>query len=517
MKFSIKHPLYSFVLFMILVSCQQKPADTEAVQGIYTEQHRPQFHFSPAGHWMNDPNGMVYHDGEYHLFYQYYPDSTVWGPMHWGHAVTKDLIHWDHLPIALYPDSLGLIFSGSAVVDHPNTTGLGSEGNPPLVAIFTYHLVEGEKAGRTDYQNQGMAYSLDKGRTWTKYVQNPVLRNQGIKDFRDPKVFWYEQQRKWVMILAVQDHVEFYSSPDLKSWVKLSEFGKDQGGHGGVWECPDLFPLKINGEEKWVMLLSINPGSPNGGSGTQYFVGQFDGTTFKNDYPEKTLWLDQGRDNYAGVTWSNIPPEDGRRLFLGWMSNWDYAQVVPTQVWRSAMTLPRELFLANTPEGIRLASKLVKETDQLAGEEEVIGENTIAGELEVSSAKTESGLFALEMELDSTSGKDFTIELSNEVGEKFAINYSVQQNSFFIDRSASGNLNFSENFGKIQQGLRAVKSYPTNVQVIVDHSSVEVFADGGTLSMTATMFPSEVFRNLKIRSESLKISSITIKQMKRIW
>jgi fructan beta-fructosidase len=229
----------------------------------YQETHRPQFHFSPKEKWMNDPNGMVYYAGEYHLFYQYYPDSTVWGPMHWGHAISQDLLHWEHLPIALYPDSLGWIFSGSAVVDYQNTSGLGSKENPPLVAIYTYHYDQLEKQKRNDFQYQALAYSIDKGRTWQKYAQNPVLKNPGIRDFRDPKVFWHNETRKWVMILAAQDRVKLYNSPNLKDWAFLSDFGQASGAHGGVWECPDLFTLPHpteKGKHKWLMLVSINPG-----------------------------------------------------------------------------------------------------------------------------------------------------------------------------------------------------------------------------------------------------------------
>ena len=293
--------------------------------GYYQEKYRPQFHFSPEKGWMNDPNGLVYFAGEYHLFYQYYPDSTVWGPMHWGHAVSKDLIRWKHLPVALYPDSLGYIFSGSAVADTSNTSGLGTKINPPLVAIFTYHNPESEKSGSNTFENQGIAFSIDKGRTWTKYHNNPVLKNPGIKDFRDPRVIWHEQTGKWIMILAAHDRVMIYSSPDLKSWSFESQFGEKAGAHGGVWECPDLFPLKISGQHqiKWVMLVSINPGGPNGGSATQYFTGEFDGHNFVPDNTDEK-WIDWGPDNYAGSTWSEIPLTDGRRIFLGWMSNWQY-------------------------------------------------------------------------------------------------------------------------------------------------------------------------------------------------
>ena len=274
--------VFPFFVLALIISCK-KEAETKQTEAIptkvYTEMYRPQYHFSPEEKWMNDPNGLVYHNGIYHLFYQFYPDDIVWGPMHWGHAISEDMVHWEHKPIALYPDEHGLIFSGSAVVDHNNTSGFAKNGEVPLVAIFTYHLMEGEKAGRNDFQTQGIAYSLDNGDTWTKYENNPVIGNPGIRDFRDPKVFWHEESEQWIMALVAGDHAKFYSSPDLKQWKFLSDFGKYQGAHGGVWECPDLFKLKAEGteEEKWVLIISINPGAPNGGSGTQYFIGEFDG------------------------------------------------------------------------------------------------------------------------------------------------------------------------------------------------------------------------------------------------
>ena len=241
-----KNCLLIALLGLFAVSCgnDTEMEETSAVQ--YAEQHRPQLHFSPPSKWMNDPNGMVFFEDEYHLFYQYYPDSTVWGPMHWGHAVSKDLVSWENLPIALAPDEHGYIFSGSAVVDWENTSGFSADGEPPLVAIFTYHDPEGEKAGTDNFQTQGIAYSTDRGRTWTPYDANPVLPNPGIRDFRDPKVIWDSDSDQWVMVLAVDDHVEFYGSKNLKRWYKLSSFGKTVGAHGGVLECPDLFPLWLS-------------------------------------------------------------------------------------------------------------------------------------------------------------------------------------------------------------------------------------------------------------------------------
>lgn len=309
---------------------------------------------------------MVFYEDEYHLFYQYYPDSTVWGPMHWGHAVSSNMVNWEHLPVALFPDSLGYIFSGSAVVDWNNSSGFGTAENSPLIAIYTYHNTERAQLGKNDFQYQAIAYSLDRGRSWTKYQKNPVLPNPGIRDFRDPKVNWNKEIQKWVMVLAANDRVKFYSSENLKEWVFESDFGMEIGAHGGVWEWPDLFQINKEGSNQmeWVLLVSINSGGPNGGSATQYFVGDFDGKEFKTNQTE-TLWLDYGRDNYAGVAWSDIPEEDGRKLFLGWMNNWSYAQLVPTIEWRGAMTLPRELILKNTDHGYRIYSLPVKELEQL--------------------------------------------------------------------------------------------------------------------------------------------------------
>src|SRR5687767_5106825 len=271
---------YLVIIIIFLFACCSEHQNVFQNEPSQREPHRPLFHFTPPANWMNDPNGMVFYNNTYHLFYQYYPDSTVWGPMHWEHATSKDLVHWDHQPIALYPDTLGYIFSGSAVVDVNNTSGFGGDGKVPLVAIFTHHDPAGEKRGIDTYQVQSLAYSLDEGKTWTKYAGNPVMKNPGIRDFRDPKVIWHAATKKWIMTLATLDRITFYSSPDLKTWMKESEVGKDFGGHGGVWECPDLFPLDYQGEQVWVLLVSINLGGPNGGSATQYFTGRFDGKSF---------------------------------------------------------------------------------------------------------------------------------------------------------------------------------------------------------------------------------------------
>ena len=488
----------------------------------YKAQHRPQFHFSPDSMWMNDPNGMVYYEGEYHLFFQHYPDSTVWGPMHWGHAVSEDLVHWEQLPIALYPDSMGFIFSGSAVVDWENSSGFGPGQEPPLVAIYTYHNDIKREAGDLDFQTQAIAYSNDKGRTWTKYEGNPVVANPGIKDFRDPKVFWHGESQKWVMVIAAFDHVKIYNSTDLKDWQLVSQFGFDQGSHGGVWECPDLFPMKVENsdETKWVMIVSLGDGSPNGGSGTQYFIGDFDGKTFVNSLlTNEILWLDHGRDNYAGVTWSDIPEKDGRRIFIGWMSNWKYANVVPTERWRSAMTIPRELSLMRLPQGTRLLAKPVEEIRRIRDKTIKMEGRAIRGNLEVDVpfdvAKSEVLLeFA-----DLNMARDFGIMLSNNVGQYLLVGYDPDSNRFYIDRSSSGPAKFSDGFAGRQYSPRISKAQIIQLHLLFDVSSVELFADGGEVAMTALYFPDEEFNKITLYANdgSVVVESASFTGLSSIW
>jgi fructan beta-fructosidase len=525
--------LSAVLLIFLLTACakkqdgQQTSQDTTTTAASVTsidfqEAHRPQFHFTPPAKWMNDPNGMVYHNGEYHLFYQYNPDSTVWGPMHWGHAVSRDMIRWEHLPVALYPDSLGTIFSGSAVVDANNTSGLGSRDNPPMVAVFTSHRTEGEKAGRTDFQTQSIAYSTDNGRTWKKYAGNPVLPNPGIRNFRDPKVSWHEPSGQWVMILAVADHVELYGSKDLKSWNKLSEFGKQYGAHGGVWECPDLFPLELNGHQKWVMLVSINPGGPNGGSATQYFTGSFDGKTFTPDHPAGTTrWLDHGKDNYAGVTWANVPASDGRRLFIGWMSNWEYAGVVPTGSWRSAMTIARELALSNTPAGLRVLSRPVKELASIRGKSVELGSRAVSGEADLTDeVPFDAATAEVELAFDSFgASKDFGLELSNDKGQKVLIGYQPGTRNFYVDRSQSGKTDFSKEFPGRYTAPRIAVDSSLKLHLVIDVASVELFADNGQVVMTEIFFPDSPFNRMKLfsREGSAQLTSGKVTQLKSSW
>jgi fructan beta-fructosidase len=480
----------------------------------YKELYRPQLHFSPLEKWTNDPNGLVYYQGVYHLFYQYYPGDIIWGPMHWGHATSRDLVHWKQQSIALYPDSLGYIFSGSAVVDSGNTSGFGQKGKPALVAIFTHHDPAGEKKGAMDYQNQSLAYSLDDGNTWTKYKGNPVLKNPGITDFRDPNVIWYRPGKKWVMSLATKDKISFYSSPDLKTWTKESDFGQDLGAHGGVWECPNLFPMQLDGTTYWVLLVSTNPGGPNGGSGTQYFIGQFDGKKF---YPNgsTTRWVDYGPDDYAGITWNNTGK---RRIFLGWMSNWIYANQVPTATWRNAMTLSRELKLVHANDEIYMSSMPVKELDKLEMEKPqalkdiaVDSMTDISGKLHVSSAQ-------YKLELHSDTLQDFFIIFSNSLGQQMVLGYNKTTNEWYVDRTLSGRTDFNKEFPKRSLSPRIGTGRELDLTLVMDASSLEVFADKGLTVMTSVCFPDSPLVRLHFGSrEPWKIQRLTYTPLRSIW
>jgi fructan beta-fructosidase len=492
-------------LILLIASCgTDKTVSTTSSE--YHEKYRPQIHFSPKEEWMNDPNGLVYHNGVYHLFYQFYPDSTVWGPMHWGHATTTDLVHWKNQPIALYPDSLGYIFSGSAVVDSNNTSGFGKDGKTPLVAIFTHHDPKGEKAGSITYQNQSIAYSLDEGQTWTKYAGNPVLKNPGIKDFRDPKVSWYEEGKRWIMSLATFDRITFYSSKDLKSWSKESEFGKELGAHGDVWECPDLFPLNYNGEKIWILLVSLGKG-PTGGSATQYFTGRFDGKTF-TPFQTDTRWIDYGADDYAGVTWSNTGK---RRLLIGWMNNWQYANKVPTQQWRGATTIARELSLRKIAGKYFIASQPVKELDTI----ETDTASFKGTDLVNYSHTIDPGPFELSLSADTI--KSYIILFSNDRGEQLRVGYDQPANRYFIDRSVSGDTTFHTAFTRVHYAPRLDTAFTTNITLLMDIASVELFADSGLSVMTDIFFPSQPWTKMAIYGDGFHIKELEFIPLEGIW
>lgn len=529
--------LYNFVLVIILLffnvtSCKnyQNPKNLEAVENVVESieenLYRPNFHFTPKANWMNDPNGMFYLNGKYHLYFQYFPDGNIWGPMHWGHAISKDLITWEEQPIALYPDNLGLIFSGSCVVDKNNTSGFGKESKIPIVAIFTYHNMKGEREGDLDFQTQAIAYSLNEGLTWTKYKDNPVIYNDGIKDFRDPKVIWDDSVNKWIMTLAAGNKIMFYSSENLKNWEFESEFGEQIGAHGGVWECPDLFPMNVNGsdETKWVLLVSINPGGPNGGSATQYFVGDFNGKTFvlDNDFSnqlkgQNAVWLDYGRDNYAGVTWSNIPESDGRKLFIGWMSNWDYARDVPTQTWRSTMTIPRELKLKKEKEDYYLESIPVTELYRFAFKsikKDILSKDefvNLMADSEINLAKLNAAFEFVNLKEDN-----YTVLVYNKEGDTLSFGLNNIEQYFFLDRRKSGIVDFSEKFAPSISKVNTGKVISNlKVQFLLDKTSIEVFFNDGKTVLTELFFSKYPLTNLSIVSndETFKIRNITLQEI----
>lgn len=470
----------------------------------YNEKYRPQFHFSAEHGWMNDPNGMVYLNGEYHLFFQYNPYGSMWGNMSWGHAVSTDLTSWTYLPSALVPDSLGDIFSGSAVIDVNNTAGFGKN---TMVAIYTSN-------GKT--QQQSIAYSTDKGRTFTKYSQNPILPNPGITDFRDPKVSWNEISNQWIMALATKETISFYGSPNLKNWTKLSEFGNEMGAHGGVWECPDLFPLTYHGKTKWILLVSINPGGLNGGSATQYFIGDFDGKKFTADPLPYPLWIDYGRDNYAGVTWSNIPKTDSRRVFMGWMSNWDYANNVPTKNFRGAMTIPRELSIKDNGEHLVLVNYPTKEVTSLRGKAKsphnqlIIKEKCINGIL-----KNYENKFEIEMTLNRMNSKIWGFGLTNSSGEYLNFTFDLEQNIMKVDRRNCGLKDFNQKYAS-EPIVPLNQKDIYKIRLFIDKASSEIFINDGEIVLTNIIFPSEWYENLTFftPNQSWKAEEIKLYELK---
>lgn len=449
------------------------------------ESFRPVYHHTPAYGWMNDPNGMFYKDGVYHLYFQYNPYGSVWGNMHWGHSTSTDLMHWKFEGCAIVPDAWGAIFSGSCVVDHENTAGFGKEA---VVAFYT----SAKSTPWGDIQMQSMAYSLDNGKTFTKYEGNPILTSSE-KDFRDPKVFWYAPGKHWVMILAVGQHMEIYSSINLKEWKKESEFGAMQGAHGGVWECPDLVEIPVEGtrEKKWVLICNLNPGGPFGGSAAQYFVGSFDGKKFVNESPTQTKWMDWGKDNYATVTWNNAP--DGRCIALGWMSNWQYANNVPTRQYRSANTLARDLTLYREGQELYLKSTPSSEVKKARGKKVSIPSFKVSEKHEmVNLFEEKQGAYEVEIVIQNAGASKIAFSLLNDKGEKVSMYYDLNRKQFVMDRSESGKVDFSKDFP-------AVTVAPVNVdkeltlRLFVDRSSIEAFGEDGKFVMTNLVFPSQPY------------------------
>lgn len=471
---------------------EEAEAPTEVVETTSSrdEQYRPQVHYTPSRNWINDPNGLVYLDGTYHMFYQYNPQGNDWGNMSWGHATSTDLMHWTEQPVALTRDDLGDIFSGSAVVDKDNTAGFGKNA---IVAIYTS---SGER------QQQSIAYSTDGGKTFTKYEGNPVIANTSMPDFRDPKVFWHQESKQWVMALAKgwAYEVEFWGSKDLKNWNHLSTFSTPQYArcNKGQWECPDLLRMKYNGQDKWVLIVSTNPGGPVGGSGTFYFPGSFDGTTFtaddRSDYP---LWLDYGADNYAGVTWSNV---EGRTLFIGWMNNWMYCGNVPCSPWRSAMTLPRELSLTEFDGKPLLSVSVVKELQDMAGEWRDLNGSDMGA----------SDAYQVQVEVDLTGNTVLT--LGNEAGEHLDIVVNGGARIITAKRNGkTGATGFNNLFAipSIAAPLN-VKGDKVTLNIYVDRSSVEIETAGGETAMTNLVFPRSIYNRFSAdRQVSAKVRGLS--------
>ena len=482
-----------------------------------TDYYRPVYHHTPLYGWMNDPNGMVYKDGEYHLYFQYNPYGSKWGNMHWGHSVSTDLIHWNHLKPAIARDTLGHIFSGSTVVDKNNTAGYGDNA---LIALYT-------SASDEHGQIQCMAYSTDDGRTYTKYEKNPVLLPfDGLKDFRDPKVFWYEPDKKWVMIVSADKEMRFYASQNLKDWEYMSAFGKGYGAQPNQFECPDFIQLPVDGDKnkmKWVMLVNINPGCMFGGSATEYFVGDFDGKEFTCDTkPETVRWLDYGKDHYAAVCISNT----GERIIsIPWMSNWQYANVTPIRQYRGANGLPRELSLYTKDGQIYVAADVVKEVEALRKDTRSFDPITVKDEYKIDEIVPQTdGAYELEMDITPNTSGVAGFDLMNAKGEVAKIYLDMKSGKLVMDRTASGLVAFgekSEPHAKETDDHRKTmsvnyqndfalgtwaplslcegKTYHLNV--FVDKCSVEIFVDGGRIAMTNLVFPTEPYNTLRFYTE----------------
>lgn len=466
------------------------------------EKYRPAYHHTPLYGWMNDPNGMVYRDGTWHLYYQYNPFGSKWQNMTWGHSTSTDLLHWVHQPLAIEPDALGSIFSGSCALDPGNTAGFGSDA---ILAMYT-------SAGAS--QVQSLAHSKDGGITFEKYAGNPTLPFES--EARDPNMFWNSEINQWNLILAhpLEHEMLIFTSPDMKNWTLQSTFGHGLGSQDGVWECPDLFPLTVEGtgEKKWVLLCNINPGGPFGGSATQYFIGDFDGKTFIPDLDASgkvpIKWMDFGKDHYATVSWSDAPA--GRRTVIGWMSNWEYADAVPTMQYRSANTLPRDLGLFRAPDGeLYLASRPSPETNQLrAG---------VTKRVKSLSAGTKGKSYAIpalceiDFEIEPRDAKEITVTLSNARGEKAVTIYDPARGVFSFDRTQSGQVEFSRNFPAVTTAPAFSPDGTLHLRIFVDRSSVEVFEAAGRAVMTNLVFPNSPYTTLTFQTQK---GSAQIKNLK---
>ena len=460
------------------------------------EKYRPLYHHTPLYGWMNDPNGMFYKDGLWHLYYQWNPYGSKWQNLSWGHSTSTDLVNWEHHPVAVEPDGLGMIFSGSSAVDTENSAGFGKDA---VVAMYTSADVS---------QIQSLAHSGDNGMTFEKYSGNPTLTLES--EARDPNMFWNPQTRQWTLLLAhALDHeMLIFTSPDMKEWTLQSAFGKGLGAQDGVWECPDLFELPVDGtgEKKWMLICNINPGGPFGGSAAQYFIGDFDGKTFKADTDAEgkvpTKWLDFGKDNYATVSWSDAP--DGRRTVIGWMSNWQYAAEVPTSQYRSANTLPREVSLFRGADGqVYAATNPSPEIDAIRGKASVNAKGVSFG----SKAKTFSlpkandGVCEIALTVNPRKAGSVTITLANEVGDKVVMAYDPAAATFSMDRRKSGAVDFSQEFPAVTVAPVFGTDRELTLRVFVDRSSIEVFGNGGRFAMTNLVFPAKPYSTISLAAD----------------
>ena len=497
-----------------------------------TDYYRPSYHFTPLYGWMNDPNGMVYKDGEYHLYFQYNPYGSKWGNMHWGHAVSRDLIHWEHLDPAIARDPVGHIFSGSSVVDKKNTAGFGKDA---IIAIYTNNSVNHDEV-------QCIAYSNDNGRTFTKYEGNPVLTPfDGLKDFRDPKVFWYEKDKCWFMIVSADKETRFYKSKNLKKWDYVSAFGKGLGQQPCQYECPDFFQLPVNGDEKnkkWVMTMNINPGCWFGGSATEYFVGDFDGKNFTCPDANEVKWLDWGKDHYATVTFSNT---GSRVLAITWMSNWQYANLTPFKQNRGANGLPRELKLYEKNGKYYISEDVAPEALALRKSTKELGSQTVEGEKAFAGATSGmEGAFEIEADVTADANGIAGIELYNNKRERTLIYIDMKEGKVVMDRTESGLTDFGKQSvphdielawdkqraaegkqpARIENSINYKNDFALatwaplslcqegkktfHLDIFADKSSIELFVDGGRIAMTNLVFPVAPYENVKLYSKGGK-------------
>jgi fructan beta-fructosidase len=504
---------------LVARSAAQEPSRGSMWRFSYDQPWRPQYHFTPPQNFMNDPNGTVFYKGEYHLFYQYNPEGNVWGHMSWGHAISSDLTHWQNLPVALHevPGEY-MVYSGSAVVDWNNTSGLCKNPDPQerscLVAIYT--------AAYKDRQKQHIAFSNDRGRTWTNYSGNPVA-DLDAPDFRDPNVFWYEPLHQWVMVTVLADErtLVILDSPDLKHWTKRSTFGP-AGDTAGQWECPDLIELPIEGtsEKRWVLIINRNPGAPAGGTGVRYLIGKFDGANFTSEVPDAlALWADWGKDFYATNTWNGMPSTDGRRVWIGWFSNWQYANTEPTVLWRGAQSVPRTLTLRRYADGLRLVQKPIQELEILRHERlRVVNASTTEVKQKIRETGAKGEVYELEAELEPGQAKEIGFRLRKGKDAETLVGLDAVHGEVFVDRTRSGEVSFSKEFPG-RHAARLEKNAGVKLHVFVDRSSVEVFANDGERVLSDRIYPPPGSEGIELYTKGTggTIISFTMWELKSVW